>query len=451
MPHPVDDLHRHLGRTGPLRAAEAREHLGVSQSTFSRTVAGSRGRILQVGRARATHYAARRSVEGLAETVPVYEVGPPGVPPRRLSTLHPVLPRGWLAEGPGIGPAWFDDLPWFLYDIAPAGFLGRLVPRRHPDLGLPADILLWSADHVLRWASRYGWDLPGALVVGEEAFRQFVEHTATPPDPVAAADRERVYGELAADVLSHGVPGSSAAGEQPKFLATRSQGEALVPVLVKFSPPVIGPESRRTADLLVCEHLVHQVLARRGHPVARSELVRGGGRVFLEVERFDRAGTRHRRGVLSLLALDAEYVGSDLSSWSGTTARLLDQGRISEEDHRLVRWRECYGRLVGNTDMHLGNISFFCRGLDLEGVAPAYDVSPTLYAVQAGQVVPRELRPAAPGPEEGDVWEEALGAAEETWEAIAGDARVSDDFRAVARANAASLKGRCGLVDLLPR
>lgn len=43
----------------------------------------------------------------------------------------------------------YDDLPWFLFDLRPSGFLGRFVPMRHPELGLPVDIRAWSAEHLL--------------------------------------------------------------------------------------------------------------------------------------------------------------------------------------------------------------------------------------------------------------------------------------------------------------
>ena len=42
-----------------------------------------------------------------------------------------------------------DDLPWVFQDMAPSGFLGRLVSRAFPDLGLPTDSRIWRLAHTL--------------------------------------------------------------------------------------------------------------------------------------------------------------------------------------------------------------------------------------------------------------------------------------------------------------
>jgi hypothetical protein len=71
------------------------------------------------------------------------------------------------------------------------------------------------------------------------------------------------------------------------------------------------------ADLLVAEHLALELLAAHGYAAARSAIVTGGERVFLEVERFDRVGAHGRVGYVSLRALDADF-GAAPTSWSGS-------------------------------------------------------------------------------------------------------------------------------------
>lgn len=195
-----------------------------------------------------------------------------------------------------------------------------------------------SADDVLRYLTAAGSDSIGALIVGEPAFQAFLERASRPPKPVAEAERSRAWPDRAANVLAFGVPGSSAAGERPKFLATVVGPDGPVQVLVKFSPQRTNAIVQRVADLLICEALALDVVAEAGvGDAASARVLEADGRVFLEVERFDRVGALGRRGLLSLLSLDAEYVGSDLSSWSRASRGLVDEGLIEPADDKKVR------------------------------------------------------------------------------------------------------------------
>jgi hypothetical protein len=55
---------------------------------------------------------------------------------------------------------------------------------------------------------------------------------------------------------------------------------------------------------------VLEQLAACGRAASRTDLFQAGGRTFLEVERFDGVGLSGRRGLVSMAALDAEFVGS---------------------------------------------------------------------------------------------------------------------------------------------
>ncbi|HKY35104.1 MAG TPA: type II toxin-antitoxin system HipA family toxin YjjJ [Polyangiaceae bacterium] len=423
-------LVQQLSRVQSSTAGELRAQLGISQPTLSRLLGRMSSRVVVAGRARATRYAARRQAEDLPEHLPIYEIGP-NAEARRAASLHAVLPEGYYVEGEGddVPSAFHRDLPYYLHELRPAGFLGRLVPRQHPELGLPADARLWSSNDVLRYVSRFGWNLPGAFVVGDAALSLYLERTLR-VELVELRERRRRYPELARDVLSAGTPGSSAAGEQAKFLATRAPG---VDVLVKFSTQGKDARSRREADLLLAEHLAHRILAEHGQESARSELVVAEEQTFLEVERFDRLPTGGRRGVISLMALDAEYLGS-MKSWTDSVVRLAAAGHVPSVAVRPTRIRELFGLLIGNTDMHPGNLAFISRGSRVQALAPSYDMLPMLFASTVGRGE-RKLALTTPTPRDAEVWRVASDAALEYWAALARESRLSTRFRGIALAS----------------
>jgi hypothetical protein len=425
-------LAQELGSQGSAGAVELRARLGISQPTFSRLVAKMGEQLLVAGRASATRYAVRRTAQDLAQQLTIYEVGEDGRG-HRLGHLHSILPEGYYVESasPELASGFHDDLPYFLHELRPAGFLGRLLPRQHPELDQPSDVRLWSSNDVLRYASRWGWNLPGSLIVGDQAFQRYLQSAASPPAAVEPRERKRRYPVLAAEVLQLGPAGSSAGGEQPKFLTTRVPDTQ---VLVKFSPRGSDARSRRQADLLIAEHLAHRVLAENGEQTSRSELVATPDQVFLEVERFDRLPDGGRRGVLSLLALDAEYLGR-LRSWTDSVKRLADAGHVPKDAIEATRRRELFGQLIGNTDMHPGNLAFMARGASVLGLAPVYDMLPMLYSAAQIDAAEPELRLAAPSPADAGVWDVASRAALELWRAIAEESAVSAGFRRVARGN----------------
>lgn len=438
-------LIRHLARLQSASGAELRAQLGVSQATFSRLASALSGRLVVAGRGRSTRYAARRAAEDLPEQLPIYEIGPDGRA-RRAATLHAILPDGYYVESAedDVPSAFYRDLPYYLHELRPSGFLGRLVPRRHPELGLPADARLWSANDVLRYVSRFGWNLPGAFVVGDDALALYLEQSAR-VDAVEPRERRRRYPALAREVLSAGMPGSSAAGEQPKFLATRGPDVA---VLVKFSGQGRDARSRREADLLLAEHLAHAVLAQYDQESARSQLVIAEDQVFLEVERFDRLPAGGRRGVISLLALDAEYLGS-MKGWSDSVSRLAVAGHVPRAAVGATRIRELFGLLIGNTDMHPGNLSFISSGSRVLALAPSYDMLPMLFAGSDGGSE-RKLDLGTPSPRDAEAWRVASDAALEYWQALAGESRLSSPFRSLSRDSLQKVRAWREIAQRLP-
>jgi len=89
--------------------------------------------------------------------------------------------------------------------------------------------------------------------------------------------------------------------------------------------------------LLVAEHLAMGVVREHGKFASKSELVESTTQMFLEVERFDRTPSGGRSGVLSSMALDAEFVGRMLS-WTDSVTRLAEQGALPAALVTDVAW-----------------------------------------------------------------------------------------------------------------
>ena len=412
---------------GVLSSAELQEQLGVSQPTVSRALAPlvQAGQVQKVGAARSQRYVLPRTVPGVGREVPVMRVNEHG----QASPFASLVPlQGgaiWVDEADGLSQQ-HGGLPWFLDDMRPQGFMGRTFAHAHPELQLGSDPRHWNDDDVLRALALFGDDLPGNLVVGEAAFQRF--HTL--PQRASRAQSQADYPRMAEQAMQGTLSGSSAGGEQPKFCTRLGDRH----VIVKFSPASDAPVDQRLRDLLVCEHLALSVLAQAGLPAAKTAIVSGGGRIFLEAERFDRTA-QGRIGMVSLMVYDNEYVG-EMDNWAATANRMLARGLLTAQDARTLRLLEAYGVLIANTDRHYGNISLILRDDDWT-LSPTYDMLPMLYAPMGGELVERDFaaRPLQPTAATLPEWEQARTLATAFWQAAASDQRVSEGFRAIASSN----------------
>ncbi|MEO7547702.1 MAG: type II toxin-antitoxin system HipA family toxin YjjJ [Ramlibacter sp.] len=416
---------------GAATSAQLQAALGISQATVSRALAPllQTGQVLRVGRGRSQAYLLPRVVEGSGPnfTIPIIKVSEDGTA-SPFATLVPVAGgRFWVDEEAG-PKALHDGLPWFLSDMRPQGFLGRTFANRHAGLGLAPNPDQWSDDDVLKALCLTGEDLPGNLVVGFQSFERLQQ---LPARQAVVTD----YARLADEALHGGQPGSSAGGDQPKFCVVAAGR----PVIVKFSPAGNAASAQRWRDLLVCEHLALDALAQAGIPAAASRIVEGGGRVFLEVVRFDRT-ERGRIGMVSLMAYDNEYVGK-IDNWANTAERMATRSLLTDRDADRLRFLEAFGILIGNTDRHYGNISLLIEGDDW-ALAPAYDVLPMVYAPTAGELVERDFDPGSIGPPVQALrqWPDARVLAHRYWQVVAADGRISAAFGRRAAAHAMALR-----------
>jgi hypothetical protein len=435
-------------RQGPVRAADLARQIEVSPRTVLRLLEELGMDVCRGGAAGRTRYAACRSLRGSAVPLPLFHVDPDG----RLQegeVLRLLQPGGALCALDRLGfpvddearDGWWPGLPYPLYDMQPQGYLGRQFARQlHQDLEVPDDPRDWDDDAIAWVLSRRGADLPGHLILGEQAARLWQAEVLAPTAVLTELSLLAAYHDCAERSVSLGIAGSSAAGEFPKFLSLRElQGQLTPHVLVKFSGA--GESSQRWADLLVCEHLALSAAeGLSGVEVARSRILSSKGRTFLESERFDRLGRFGRLPVVSLQAVSAHLLGLGVRDWREHASALVDAGILAREDAASIGRLWWFGRLIANGDMHLGNCAFRVADGRLTP-APAYDMVPMDYAPLPGGELPgRVWQPPLPLPGERATWLQACTPALAFWNAAASDSRISEPLRKVFRENANRLE-----------
>jgi len=387
-----DSIRLLLGN-GPMTARQVVEKTGISQPTVSRALAALGEEVVRIGAASSIRYALRDTSRGFA-SVPIYRVSDEGRI-QALGTLVPAHPNGFVMVEADGATLHSDGLPWWLFDMRPQGYLGRAYASTHAAaLGLPANPEHWSDTEVIRALLAQGHDAVGNLLIGELARDRFIAMPT--PTPV---DRATAYPALARAAGAGELPGSSAGGEQPKFCAYSERGH----VLVKFSAPDDNPLSERWRDLLLAEQLALSLLG------VDSQVFDFAGQRFLEVPRFDRVGQFGRLGVFSLRALDAEFVGDASAPWPSLVRRLAADGHVHADAVAGSARLWAFGTLIGNTDMHAGNLSFLTRQGRPYQLAPPYDVLPMGFAPRSGGAIVDKLPPATlSAAVEGEIWREAL-------------------------------------------
>lgn len=422
--------------TGTKTAKQLASLLGVSQPSISRAISKLGSEVLVLGKGRATQYARPRIVRGTTSTFPVFRIDQAG-DAHVIGRLHTLFAGQywWHSEEHADGSRLYNYLPWFIQDMRPDGFLGRAFANKEgTDLGLPEKIKDWNDDDVLIALSKCGEDHIGNLVIGDESIQRYLKLAQLKSQGIVDHDRLHVYPVLAERALRGDPVGSSAGGEQQKFTASIQDGDELRHVLVKFSSPLHTQEGRRWADLLICEHCALEIVDKTGIAASQSRTLESDNRLFLEVVRFDREGSLGRCSIFSLRAIDSEYTGIG-DDWVQCAVALQKQGVISKEDSSKMRWLKTFGSLIGNTDMHTGNISFVRVEPRFYTLAPVYDMLPMLYRPVSGDIPDRNFSPKGPTTDTADVWENAIKCAINYWDLTAGEEGISGDFRAICKQN----------------
>lgn len=408
-----------------------RQTLQISQPTLSRAINRNRDTITSLGAGRSTLYAIARPLVAIGSELPVYQVDGEGSA-RQVGTLHVLLNGEYYWSGRIGHNGLLRQVPWFIENMRPEGFLGRAFAQHCSHIVLPTRLSDWSSDHLLQALAQAGSDLAGDLVVGKEAMNQFLAGEKGEEDIPHATQRETLYPTLAERALAGDLPGSSAGGEQPKF-CIQLRTPDITNVLVKFSPPTDTIEGQRWADLILCEHLALQTMSEAGHSAARSQFFTFGSRSFLEVKRFDRIDLFGRRGVCSLGIVDGEFIGGERDSWHRAARQLHDDKKINSKDMESIFWQESFGLLIANTDQHFGNISFFTLSSDRFDLCPAYDMLPMFYRPSpSGEIVERYYQPPSAPPELMPYWDDVKKWAQVFWQKVVNHQDVSDSFKSIA-------------------
>jgi len=425
----VEHLNRLLTSEGPQTSSQIQQRLGISQPTASRLIQRAGESIARIGRGRSSLYARIRSDFGNTR-LPIYTINALGHH-AQIASLIPLSGGGYLVEGEALQPyllghhgsGLFEDLPYFLQDSRPQGYLGRRLARQL-SATYPENPEQWSSDHIIRYLIDHGSDLPGNLILGDVA-RARLNNT-----PITGISHRATHYPALAEQAIHGeLPGSSAGGEQPKFT---SYSEDRGHVIVKFSPAGSAPADVRWRDLLIAEYLAANTIANFGMPSAESLLHSFDSRIFLESRRFDREGQHGRKPMISLLMVHAEFVGSS-GNWIDACEPLVKQKRLNHADFQQVLWLHHFGQWIGNSDMHLGNLSL-TPSADGFTLLPAYDMLPMRYAPSAqGEIPERGYEVPLMRAGHHQVWKDSGVAAIEFWRQVEGESLISEDFKAIAR------------------
>jgi HipA-like C-terminal domain len=387
MPTHADSLRLRLA-AGPNTGTQMAKDMGISQPTATRALAAMGDEVIKIGQKKGSRYLLRDAGRGFGD-VPVFQVDAQGKL-KELGVLSPVRPNGFVFTQVDGLQVHSDGLPWWLLDMRPQGYLGRAYATRYgPELGLPSTLKEWTDSHALRALLVHGHDLVGNLLLGPIARDKFMAM----PEPVrlSHAEKPAAYARMAVGASQGESPGSSAGGEQPKFTAYAETEDGQRHVMVKFSEKLDSPVSQRWRDLLLAEHLALSTLRQAGVAAAASAVIDHEGQRFLEVQRFDRVGTLGRKAVVSLSALDAEFVGAAHQAWPVLVKPLAVQGMVSHEAAEATEVLWAFGVLMGNTDMHGGNLSFVSEQGRPFHLAPAYDMTPMAFAPSSSGKLPSSV------------------------------------------------------------
>ena len=324
---------------GLVTSKEIQAATGLSQSSVARQLRGMGDNLIGIHNVRPPRYSVTRNAFGGDDKLPLVLVDANGNTVL-AAIIRPLAHGGFFVEPatgmPKVllgesGAGLYDDLPYFLFDLSPQGFLGRQIAEEMASLStdFPNDPRRWNTDHIGRYLVSNGDDLPGNFKFGPQA----ISRVRRKPDVVTAHD----YPALADRVMNGVIPGSSAGGERPKF--TAYCGERSAHVIVKFSPLGDNEVARRWRDILITEFHATEAIHGKNFPAAETRLIEMDGRLFLESQRFDRLGEYGRMSMISLQAVDAEFVGLG-SNWPRVVGELYKKKLI-------IMMLNIYGVLVG--------------------------------------------------------------------------------------------------------
>jgi hypothetical protein len=349
----VREVERALS-SGPMAAATLGATLGASPARVLRALRSSPETFthFKLKGQRAQRYGMlRRLPLNLAACQRIYRVSSQG----QVEPFADVefLANGGTLERKAQATTLYEGLAPYMAFAAPSGFLGNQAARALQAQAAPGDTAVpafpaslrdWNDDHRIAYLFTQGLNLPGNLVFGEASLHK--ELALRQAVPITSAEKLAHYGQMAS-ALKAAAFGSSAGGEQPKFLSLVADAGH---VIVKFAR-----RGTRAAELLPLEHLALKALHSVGVPAAHTQVLACESFVFLEVARFDRQGLTGRIGMLSAGSVDDEFFGRR-DTWPEFAARCVQAGYLSAHDARHIDTMAAFSELIGNNDRHFENI-----------------------------------------------------------------------------------------------
>lgn len=418
---------------GPSTSKEIQAATGLSQSSVARRLREMGDRVVQIQEGRVIRYAATCNAFGADDRIPLGVIDHTGKA-KVVAYIRPLSHGGFFLEPVHLisnlllgerGNGLYDDLPYFLYDLRPQGFLGRQIAREIAKWSddFPSDPRRWTNTHIGKYLISNGDDLPGNFIFGEQALIR-IRRRAT---PVTIDD----YPRLAESVMKGELPGSSAGGEQPKFTALKKDPRGdLSHVIVKFSPKGDNDVAKRWRDVLVTEYHASRIISDSICRSAETNLFEMDGRLFLETQRFDRFGEFGRASMVSLQSIDSEFVGFG-HSWPKILNELFTQNLLPEKDVRTAERLWYFGQLINNTDMHPGNLSLTMEENSFR-LLPSYDMCSMGFAPRGGGEVQPFFFEVSDIPDANvsqDEIEVLKKLAHTFWNNVAKDRRISEAFK----------------------
>ncbi len=414
---------------GPSTSKEIQAVTGLSQSSVARRLKDMGDKVVQIQEGRSIRYAATCNAFGGNDKLPLGIAGPQGNS-SIIAHIRPLSHGGFFVEPAhdippmllGGNNGLFEDLPYYLFDLRPQGFLGWQIARKiaSQSEGFPSDPRLWTNNHIGRYLISNGEDLPGNLIFGEQSLLRVQRK------PVAVSESD--YPGLADNVMKGELPGSSAGGEHPKF--TAYNGNLDSHVIVKFSPGGDNEIAQRWKDILVTEYHAAKVINNAISPAADTRLFEMDGRYFIEMQRFDRHGEFGRSSMISLKSIDDEFAGIG-HNWVTVMTELFNSNLVSEKDLITSKSLWYFGRLINNVDMHLGNLSLAMEKKSFSllpvydmcsmGFAPRSDAEVQPFSFEASDILNADVS-------DHEI-EKIKGLAYDFWEDVSKDDRISRQFK----------------------
>lgn len=140
--------------------------------------------------------------------------------------------------------------------------------------------------------------------------------------------------------------------------------------------------------------------------------------------------------MISLCAINCQHLEADFDDWSRAGRRILETPTLdmsAEHVDRMI-WLDTFGDLIGNTDRHFGNFSFFAEEAKklVLTPTPVYDMLPMVFAPTDANLVERSFAPRPPTALNLHLWREAANHARKYWSRLGEEERLSVGFRRIA-------------------